>query len=231
MPDFICAVPATKNHLPLGEWLGHGALNFPFDPSVSAADSPAIWRSDANASVVILAGDARGLAGIRGTLAECKVIAQHENGAGQHLVVSDTRNRHRVLLARELSPGIDGYVVPDDADLGVRVAALSEFHRSKERAATKAHHRLLKPSAYKRYRLSILLAILDLLDDASPSHVPLRQVAKALIYPGMKIGRAIDWKTSSHRRQTQRLVAEAHRMAAKGYRDLLNPSGGKRSAN
>ena len=110
-----------------------------------------------------MAGGARDLAGIRGTLAECKVIAQHENDAGQHMVVSDTRNRHRVLLAREPSPGIDGYVVPDDADLGVRVAALSEFDRSKEGAATKAHHRLLKPSAYKRYRLSILLAILDLL--------------------------------------------------------------------
>ena len=115
--------------------------------------------------------------------------------------------------------------------LGVRVAALSEFHRSKEGAATKAHHRLLKPSAYKRYRLSILLAILDLLEAASPKQVTLRELAKALIYPGLKAGRAIDWKTSSHRRQTQRLVAEAHRMAAEGYRELLNPSRGKRRAN
>ena len=159
------------------------------------------------------------------------MIAQHENDAGQHMVVSDTRNRHRVLLAREPSPGIDGYVVPDDADLGVRVAALSQFHRSKEGAATKAHHRLLKPSAYKRYRLSILLAILDLLEAASPKQVTLRELAKALIYPGLKAGRAIDWKTSSHRRQTQRLVAEAHRMAVEGYRELLNPSRGKRCAN
>ena len=188
MPDFICAIPATRNHPPLGEWLGHGALNFPFDPSVSAADGPAIWRSDANASVVIVAGGARGLAAIRGTLAECKVIAQRENGAGRHLVVSDTRNRHRILFARELSPGIDGYVVPDDADLDVRVAALGEFHRSKEGAATKAHHPLLKPSAYKRYRLSILLAILDLLEDASPKQVTLKEVAKVLIYPGLKVG-------------------------------------------
>tara|TARA_Y100000817_G_scaffold44607_1_gene31014 strand:+ start:244 stop:780 length:537 start_codon:yes stop_codon:yes gene_type:complete len=178
-----------------------------------------------------VAGGARDLAGIRGTLAECKVIAQHENDAGQHMVISDTRNRHRVLLAREPSPGIDGYVVPDDADLGVRVAALSEFHRSKEGAATKAHHRLLKPSAYKRYRLSILLAILDMLEDASPKQVTLRELAKALIYPGLKAGRAIDWKTSSQRRQTQRLVAEAHRMAAEGYRELLTPSRGKRRAN
>jgi hypothetical protein len=25
MPDFICAIPATRNHPPRGEWLGHGA--------------------------------------------------------------------------------------------------------------------------------------------------------------------------------------------------------------
>ncbi|MDZ4307168.1 DUF2285 domain-containing protein, partial [Allopontixanthobacter sp.] len=158
------------------------------------------------------------------------VIAQHENGAGQHLVVSDTQNRHRVLFARKLPHAVAGYVVPDDAELAVRVAALSGFHRLKEGAPTMAHHRLLKPSDYKRYRLGMLLAILDLVEDASPSHLTLREVAQALIYPGMKIGRAIDWKTSSHRRQTQRLVAEAHRMADAGYRHLLNPSGSKPSA-
>ncbi len=36
--------------------------------------------------------------------------------------------------------------------------------------------------------------------------------------------RAIEWKTSSHRRQAQRLVAEARRMMATGYRDLLKGS-------
>ncbi|MDF1835853.1 MAG: DUF2285 domain-containing protein [Alteraurantiacibacter sp. bin_em_oilr2.035] len=231
MANFVYATPTTKNHPPLSEWLGHGAWNFPFDPRVSAAASPAIWRSDANASVVIAAGDARSRAGTIGKWADWKVIAEYENGAGKHLVVADGHCRHRILIGRNLPHPVACYIVPDDPNLAVRVAALSEFHRSKEGAPITAHHRLLKPSRYKRYRLGMLLAILDLLEDSSPGQVTLRQVAQALIYPGMQIGRAIDWKTSSHRRQTQRLVAEAHRMAATGYRDLLNPSGGKRSPN
>ncbi|MGB5779076.1 MAG: DUF2285 domain-containing protein [Allopontixanthobacter sediminis] len=178
-----------------------------------------------------MAGDSRGLADIRGKFTDNHVIAQHENGAGLHLVVSDAQIRHRILLSRKLPQGAAGYVVPDDAELAVRVAALSEFHLFKQGSATRASHRLLKPSNYKRYKLGMLLSILDLREEVSPGHGTLRHVAKALIYPGRNMGRAIDWKTSSHRRQTQRLVAEAHYMAAKGYRNLLNSSSVERPAN
>lgn len=227
MTDFICAVPATNNHPPLGEWLGHGAWNFPFDPSVSAAVSPAIWRSDTNGSVVIVADDARGRESIRDTIIEWSVIIEYENGAGQHVVVADGQSRHRVWFATNFPYTVSGYVVPDDTKLAVRVAALTEFHRSKEGAPPTERHRLLNPSRYKRYRMAMLLAILDLIEADSHMQVTLREIAQALIYPGIKIGRAIDWKTSPHRRQTQRLVAEAHRMADTGYRDLLNPAARK----
>lgn len=46
-------------------------------------------------------------------------------------------------------------------------------------------------------------------------------IAQRLIYPDLKIGRGIDWKSSSERRHAMRLIGQARRLANGGYRDLL----------
>jgi hypothetical protein len=106
-----------------------------------------------------------------------------------------------------------------DRDLGLRIACLAHFvgPRSGTRPAQ------LRPTAGQSRRLVLMLAILDRLDHSSdPSNAGIRALASELVYPRIALPpRAIDWKTSSYRRQTQRLVAAAKAMRATGYRDLL----------
>ncbi len=71
--------------------------------------------------------------------------------------------------------------------------------------------------------LHLLLAILDALSRA-PEGVMLKDIAGTIVYRGLSAQRAIDWKSSSQRRQTQRLVVEARRMASHGYLGLLRQS-------
>ena len=53
-----------------------------------------------------------------------------------------------------------------------------------------------------------------------PIGVP-RLVREKTSYPRSDLGRAIEWKSSSERRHTQRLVSEAHHLMRQGYRALL----------
>lgn len=69
-----------------------------------------------------------------------------------------------------------------------------------------------------------MLAILDHLVGATDKEVTIRSLAETFVFPGTGSGRSIEWKTSSSRRQTQRLVREAIAMTNGGYRKLLNGS-------
>ena len=73
-----------------------------------------------------------------------------------------------------------------------------------------------------------MLKLLDALDEAAGKNPTTRELATILGLSQTDL-RAIDWKTSSARRQTQRLVVEARQMAASGYRDLLSARGRRAS--
>ena len=204
------------------EWPGRGAWNFPIDPERSALTDPAIWRSDLNARVVILTGDESHCDDVEAARSICDVIAEQRGPDKHHLVLAGADGRHRLLVIASSQQSIGGYLVPRDGSLPIRLAALEAFHACVGgKIATAARHRLL-PTAYQSHRLHLLLAILDVLGMASNGKVTLRDMASKLVYRGLAHERAIDWKSSSQRRHTQRLVAEAHRMASRGYRDLLN---------
>ncbi|MBO6767380.1 MAG: DUF2285 domain-containing protein [Erythrobacter sp.] len=81
--------------------------------------------------------------------------------------------------------------------------------------------RFLRPTPFQRHRLGRMLTILDAVARLGGENVTNRQIASAAIYPGVEFGSALEWKSSSHRRQTQRLLAEARHMAESGYRKLL----------
>ena len=200
------------------EWRVHGALNFPIDPDLSARSHPAIWQAGENPHVVITSGS--GAAVARGA---CDLIAKRTSNAGDHLVLADTGARHRLLVMASARLGGDNYLIPRDQSFPIRLAALDAFHCCVDGSAAPSVRNQLQPTAYQSHRFHLLLAILDALSRA-PEGVMLKDIAGTIVYRGLSAQRAIDWKSSSQRRQTQRLVVEARRMASHGYLGLLRQS-------
>lgn len=66
-----------------------------------------------------------------------------------------------------------------------------------------------------------MLQALDLHVQGSGKPLGLRGLAKHILRADVDHGRAIEWKTSSARRQVQRLVVDARRLVKDGYRELL----------
>ncbi|ODU34717.1 MAG: hypothetical protein ABS88_01790 [Sphingopyxis sp. SCN 67-31] len=82
------------------------------------------------------------------------------------------------------------------------------------------------PTAYQARRLGTMLAILDLLHGPGGAGVTSHDVARLIIYPRLSVGRGAEWKSSSERRRTQRLIEEARGLMQGGYRALLaGPAG------
>ena len=114
-------------------------------------------------------------------------------------------------------------IVRDDAAaLRRQVAARLEARLSGVPSASGL--KALLPTPFQRHRLCLLLAILDaVLDSAQGRGQPVttRQIAASLVYPRASLPTGAAWKSSSERRQTQRLVDEALAMMRGGYRTLL----------
>ena len=210
-------------------WRAHGAWNFPFDPDQCSDVAPALWRADENPGVIVIPQAGAQAAGIAHALASRAQIASCANAAGRHLVLADSWGRYRLTLFGSTCGDHGGYCVAGDTLLAVRLAALAGFHLAPQCRQAIAARKMLKPTAYQRQRLAKLLAILDKLQESELAPATVRDIARDVVFPGLRTGRAIDWKSSSHRRQAQRLIAEARRMAITGYRTLLRgacPRGG-----
>ena len=208
-----------RGHLPAGGSRVHGALNFLVDPHHPADEVPAIWRVEDNPSVVIIAIPDQVVSPISDVIEGSTRLADQETQAGRHLVLATRSGRHRLLVTRSVAVPV--YVLPADGTAAVRLAATDAFHAGTVGYAPPRHCVPLRPSPYQRHRLALLLAILDRFDDQSRELPTLRDLARDVIFPGLYVGAAIDWKTSSHRRQVQRLASEARRMALTGFHELL----------
>lgn len=107
--------------------------------------------------------------------------------------------------------------LPLDDQIGLRLACLAAFSGRKPSLRAR-----LRPTSYQAVRLALMLAILDRLEDVDGHPVRIRAIASELVFPGSPLpSRAIEWKSSTYRRQTQRLIAAAKAMRAGGYRQLL----------
>ena len=210
---------STRNPQLAAEWRVHGALNFPIDPDLSARSDPAIWRAEENPNIVILSGSGA----VKAARAACDLIAKRASNAGDHLILAGGGARHRLLAVASARLGGDNYLIPQDQWVPIRLAAIDAFHCCVAGSAVPSKRYQLRPTAYQSHRLRLLLAILDTLGRV-PEGATLREIAGTLVYRGLSEQRAIDWKSSSQRRQTQRLVAEARRMASHGYLGLLRQS-------
>ena len=218
-PGSPAQAASTRNPQLAAEWRVHGALNFPIDPDLSARSDPAIWRAEENPNIVILSGSGA----VKAARAACDLIAKRASNAGDHLVLADTGARHRLLVMASARLGGDNYLIPRDQSFPIRLAALDAFHCCVDGSAAPSVRNQLQPTAYQSHRFHLLLAILDALSRA-PEGVMLKDIAGTIVYRGLSAQRAIDWKSSSQRRQTQRLVVEARRMASHGYLGLLRQS-------
>ncbi|WP_229736885.1 DNA -binding domain-containing protein [Blastomonas aquatica] len=113
------------------------------------------------------------------------------------------------------------FIVPRDELAPVRHRACA---RLDGRASTETETHLfglLHPTEFQRQRLQLLCDVLDLVVVPASRPLTSHQLALQRIYPGMTVARGAEWKSSSHRRRTQRLISEARAMMNGGYRALL----------
>ncbi|MCC4232624.1 DUF2285 domain-containing protein [Sphingobium soli] len=149
------------------------------------------------------------------------ILVDRHLSNGRHLVLADTDGLHRLWL-RDTSPGRPlAYVIAKDASLDLRLAAVRRLDRRLAGAPPAKLPRGFMPTAFQRHRLSLLLDIIDMAKDREYPEATTYDIARALLYVDMGVGRGTDWKTSSERRRTQRLMEEAFALRDGGYRTLL----------
>lgn len=139
---------------------------------------------------------------------------------GRHLVLENRNRRHRLLITPPYSGG-SGYFIPRDPWFRNRLAAAEAFEMSSAPTGRAKSHTVFYPTAYQTHRLTLLLNILDAMRRPVKDFTTMRDIAQKIIYRDADFGRAIEWKSSSHRRQTQRLINEARHLVNGGYRLLL----------
>lgn len=204
-------------------WREHGASNFPIDPKLSSNENPAIWRAEDNPQVIVLAA-----ADCDAILATAAVVADEADDQERHLVLTERWQRYRLKVVQPVPGQKISYLLSADESLETRLTALQFFNSRPSGQTVSTVASPLRPTPYQSHRFLLMLKLLDALDEAAGKNPTTRELATILGLSQTGL-RAIDWKTSSARRQTQRLVVEARQMAASGYRDLLSARGRRAS--
>lgn len=213
MPIIALSTPQPRATPPPRMCLGYGACTFLFDPADDPKSEPACWRADACPFVLRINGP-RGTDWLPASSLPDLLIFEGE----RYLVMRSAVGAHRVEIAINTTGSGPTVELPLDAALCVRLACLQAYA-----SGTSAVPVRLRPTAYQAGRLALMLAILDLLDNGDNPAVDARAIAAELVYPGAKLPhRAIEWKSSSLRRQTLRLVTAAKSMRDHGFRGLLH---------
>lgn len=209
--------------LPRDGWRASGALNFPIDPDEIAAQHPAIWHHESAAAIIIMQGPVERSVATAEALSAGRVMARRRSRSGLHVVVRGTTMRHRLLVVDNAATDMTCFAVPQAEGIEVRLAALSQLHHGRACGLRLTGSRLLRPNAYQRFRLQRMLLILDEMRSGSTQRRSLRELARAIFPQDTEIQDigSTAWKSSSQRRQLQRLRTEAIEMAQVGYRRLL----------
>lgn len=151
------------------------------------------------------------------TLSSRAVVFDLSDGTDRHMVLSHHSRLHRVKIVAPDHPGGHHVAIIPDSCWPMRMAAALRLFGTE----TCLPHDCLHPTAAQRSRLNWMLQALDFLHATERQKPNLRQLAETILYPRHDLGRAIEWKNSSQRRQTQRLVNGARHLMLEGYRELL----------
>ncbi|WP_066798549.1 DNA -binding domain-containing protein [Sphingomonas soli] len=185
-----------------------------FDPDRAVRAAPAIWRADCASQIVpLVAAPARfsGAAPLPGISA----TAEFAVAGMRHLVFDIAGTRHRFEV-READRGALAILLPPLGN-ALATAACDAARRMLAGLRMAETVRVMRPSALQRQRLALLLRVLD----ASLGGATNRAIGTQIVYPWLAGTDAIAWKATSERRRVQRLVDEAHGLAASAYRDML----------
>lgn len=192
----------------------HGGCIFPFNPAIDPQIAPAFWRAE-HCPLVISLSSSQDL-----PKREDHIRVFQAGSEGTDLFVIRGRHvTHRLTRAAATGDGVSNFSVRADAHLRNRLACIDAFATG----TSIASRRVPRPTPYQIARLALFLSILDRLNDGSNGPAAnIRSLASDLVFPGAPLpARAIEWKTSSYRRHTQRLVAAARVMCRSGYLHLL----------
>jgi hypothetical protein len=146
-----------------------------------------------------------------------EIVADHDASDGRHMVIASPNGLHRLWL-REIKPnGSLAVIIPADRNFAQRIAAVTRFERRLRGTVPEQPPPGYRPTAFQRNRLSLLLNLLD----AEKAGASRRTMASTFLYRNSAPMDRAEWKGSSQRRRTQRMIDEAKQIMASGYRDLL----------
>lgn len=192
---------------------GHGAFAFPFDPDQSPSETPALWDPACTAAIVII-DPGRDFPALD-TIAGLQSRLQGDDGC--HLVLRARGRTVRLWLrAGPAALATTGFHLPHDPLFEGRLHATRHVRLWLDGAARATGPMPGDLSPFQAARLDVLLALLD----AQAFGASLRQLAQ-LAYPALPALSASQWKASSERRGTHRLLGQALQMRDGGYRRLL----------
>lgn len=201
-----CAA-ATPGRLP-----GHGECTFLANPADDPLVMPACWCAENSPFVLRIDSPVEGIR-ISGTTLQRDIVV----GEVRYLVLRGNFGAHRIELVVNVCFTTPSVALGLDALLKARLGCLEALAFGKPDVPLR-----LRPSPAQAARLGLMLAVLDRLGNKDNGPANLRAITTELAFPGVELPpRAIEWKTSSIRRQTQRLVATARWLRDGGYRHLL----------
>lgn len=177
-------------------------------------ENPALWSPDAAPDVVILEATDTGSAIQLPPSAEALIEAATE--VERHLVVAHGAARLRLCVRHAPLLHVTAFSIPCDPTAALRLAAAARLQRVMHGgrvAAELASH----PTRYQRNRYTQLLEIHDALEAGASS----RDLAFGFVFRGHHALAGAIWKGSGERRHVLRLIADARRLVAVGYRKLL----------
>lgn len=136
--------------------------------------------------------------------------------AERHLVVAQGAARLRLCVRHKPNRPIPAFSIPCDPACVLRLAAAARLQRATRGGRVAADLAVL-PTRYQRSRYTQLLGIHDALEAGASSH----DLAFGLVFRGHRPLTGAIWKGSGERRHVLRMIADARRLAAVGYRKLL----------
>ena len=192
-----------------------GGYDFLADPDARADQSPAFWRPDELASVIILTAAPPGSTSSALTLADLPAeIVRRDAADGTHLVVRNEAGLQQLWVTAGTDAGASlAAVIPLDAMTAARAGAVVRFWEGQARGSS-------GPRRSRTRRLERLIAALQALD-ARLGGASYRAIAEVIFGPRRVAGEA--WKTSSLRDAVIRLVRTGLALMRGGYRKLLKP--------
>lgn len=188
---------------------------------------PALWQPTWHPATLVLVAAPPGTPGLsRATLSASLYAASPAPTSWPHHMAVRAGNGWLRLLLPESDDWLHltCFATPD-RHWRLRRCALGRLYNLLNDGRTAGWDTIDRPSAYQRHRLDLLLRLLD----ARRAHpaTSMRELAEAVVFPGGRFDRAIDWTTSAERRQVHRLLSTAEALVAGGYRQLLHATSNK----